>query len=70
MQLSCDMLYVFCVQRILKYVNKQVKKASNKQKLVDYQAKMDTSAMEKAQHPIAHLFKVGRTKGGREREGR
>jgi hypothetical protein len=35
-----------------------VKRAENKQRLADLQARMDYSAMEKAQHPIAQLFKV------------
>ena len=39
-------------------LHKQVKRAENKQRLADLQAKMDYSAMEKAQHPIAQLFKV------------
>ena len=45
-------------QNILQYVNKQVRRADNRQRLAGVQAKMDCSAMEKAQHPIAQLFKV------------
>ena len=48
----------FVPQSILKYVNKQVKWSTNRQKLADYQSKLDLSAMEKSQHPIAQLFKV------------
>ena len=34
-------------------IPQQVRRAENKQRLADVQAKMDCSAMEKAQHPIA-----------------
>lgn len=55
----CSIPISLCsIQNILQYVNKQVKRAENKQRLADLQAKMDYSAMEKAQHPIAQLFKV------------
>lgn len=53
-------LFGIFLQSILKYVNKQVKWATNRQKLADYQSKMDVTAMEKSQHPIAQLFKVQR----------
>jgi len=46
-----------CVKTILQYVNQQVRRAQNKQHLLDYQAKLDTSALDKASHPIAQLFK-------------
>jgi hypothetical protein len=39
-------------------VNKQVKWSTNRQKLADYQSKVDLTAMEKSQHPIAQQFKV------------
>jgi len=39
-------------------VNQQVKKATNRQKLADYQTKLDVSGLEKAHHPGIQMFKV------------
>ena len=42
-------------QTILQYVNVR---AENRRQLLEFQDKLDTSALEKASHPIAQLFKV------------
>ena len=46
------------VQGILQYVNKQLNLAQNRQRLVEYQSKLDTSSLERTAHPIAQQFKV------------
>ena len=40
-------------------MNKQVRKAEDKQRRTEFQSKMDLTNMDKSQHPIAKLFKVG-----------
>ena len=49
---------ITCVQGILHYVNKQVRRAGNRQRLAAYQTKLDTSALERTSHPIAQLYKT------------
>ena len=44
-----------CFQTILQYVNVR---AENRRHLLEFQDKLDTSALERSTHPIAQLFKV------------
>lgn len=46
------------LQGILQYVNKQLYLAENRQRLIEHQSKLDTTAMERSTHPIAQQFKV------------
>lgn len=57
----CARHYHMCnspVQGILQYVNKQLNRAENRQRLMEHQSKLDTSALERTTHPIAQQFKV------------
>ena len=51
-------LNCYILQGILQYVNKQLHLAQNKQRLLEHQSKLDTSALERTSHPIAQQFKV------------
>ena len=46
-----------CVRNILQYVNKVVKQTENRQKLQEYQSKLDSSPMERSTHQIAEKYK-------------
>ena len=46
-----------CVKNICHYVNKQVKQAENRQRLYEYQLRMDTTHLERTTHPIAEKYK-------------
>ena len=48
------------LQGILQYVNQQLYLAQSRQRLVEHQSKLDTSALERTSHPIAQQFKVTR----------
>ena len=50
-------LALSCVRNILQYVNKVVKQTENRQKLQEYQSKLDSSPMERSTHQIAEKYK-------------
>ena len=50
-------LVLNCVRSILQYVNKVVKQTENRQKLQEYQSKLDSSPMERLTHQIAEKYK-------------
>lgn len=45
-------------KEILNYVNQAVKEAEDRQRLIDIQKKLDKSAFEKLEHPVANEFRV------------
>lgn len=47
-----------CSRQILSYVNQAVKEAENQHRLSEIQKKLDKSALEKVDHPIAHNYKT------------
>ncbi|CAI8027711.1 Rho guanine nucleotide exchange factor 12 [Geodia barretti] len=47
-----------CIKGILQYVNKQLNLAQSRRRLLEYQSKLDTSALERSSHPIAQQFKA------------
>ncbi|XP_067143526.1 rho guanine nucleotide exchange factor 11-like isoform X3 [Centruroides vittatus] len=47
-----------CSRQILSYVNQAVKEAENQHRLNEIQKKLDKSALEKVDHPIAHNYKT------------
>ena len=57
---------VLVLQGILQYVNKQLNLAQSRRRLLEYQSKLDTSALERSSHPIAQQFKVRSWMGGLE----
>ena len=54
----CTCTELCILQGILQYVNKQLHLAQNRQRLLEHQSKLDTSALERTSHPIAQQFKV------------
>jgi hypothetical protein len=47
-----------CIKGILQYVNKQLNLAQSRQRLLEYQSKLDTTSLERSSHPIAQQFKA------------
>ncbi|KAJ8280592.1 hypothetical protein GJAV_G00056630 [Gymnothorax javanicus] len=46
-----------CCKKILNYVNQAVKEAENKQRLEDYQRRLDLSSLKQSEHPMIADFK-------------
>ncbi|KAG5836913.1 hypothetical protein ANANG_G00233720 [Anguilla anguilla] len=46
-----------CCRKILNYVNQAVKEAENKQRLEDYQRRLDLSSLKQSEHPMIAEFK-------------
>ncbi|XP_006004250.1 rho guanine nucleotide exchange factor 11 isoform X1 [Latimeria chalumnae] len=46
-----------CCRRILKFVNEAVKEAENRQRLEDYQKRLDATPLERTNNPLAAEFK-------------
>ncbi|XP_042560291.1 rho guanine nucleotide exchange factor 12-like isoform X2 [Clupea harengus] len=46
-----------CCRRILNYVNQAVKEAENKQRLEDYQRRLDLSSLKQSENPMISEFK-------------
>ncbi|XP_076146442.1 rho guanine nucleotide exchange factor 12 isoform X3 [Alosa pseudoharengus] len=47
-----------CCRRILSYVNQVVKEAENKQRLEDYQRRLDLSSLKQSENPMISEFKT------------
>ncbi|XP_066514756.1 rho guanine nucleotide exchange factor 12 isoform X3 [Hoplias malabaricus] len=46
-----------CCRKILNHVNQEVKEAENKQRLEDYQRRLDLSSLKQSEHPMIAEFK-------------
>ncbi|KAJ8397216.1 hypothetical protein AAFF_G00440500 [Aldrovandia affinis] len=46
-----------CCRKILNYVNQAVKESENKQRLEDYQRRLDLSSLKQSEHPMISEFK-------------
>ena len=51
------------LQNILEDVNREVKQATKHYRLMEYQSKLDTSALEKSSSKLVSTFKVGKGMG-------
>ncbi|KAK1787561.1 hypothetical protein P4O66_016052 [Electrophorus voltai] len=48
-----------CCRKILNHVNQEVKEAENKQRLEDYQRRLDLSSLKQSEYPMIAEFKAG-----------